>query len=145
MNFIEFIKPKVTKHSLLYIAASVWLFAGGMLLFKGFSLIGRIHHYLWFKSLIAFIGGMLFYMILFSKISLKHTRRIIGMENEHPCAFSFFNYKSYILMAVMITSGILLRRSGLLETQYLCIFYLIMGMPLFISAFRFFLAGIKFK
>jgi hypothetical protein len=145
MTFIQSIKPKSSKHSLLYIAAFVWMFAGSMLLFKGFFLIGQIKHYLWFKSFIAFVGGIMFYIVLFSKISLKHTKRIINLEIDHPCAFSFFNYKSYILMAIMITLGILLRRSGLLETQYLCVFYLIMGIPLFISGFRFLFFGIRFR
>jgi hypothetical protein len=42
----------------------------------------------------------------------------------------------------MITSGVLLRKSGLLSPEYLSVLYVTMGIPLFLSAFRFYYYGI---
>jgi hypothetical protein len=144
MKFFQLIKPSINKRYLLFVAAIVWTFAGGMLLYRGFSMVFKIKHLiliLMFSS----IGGILFYMLLFSKISLKHTKRILSLKYEKPCAFSFFNFKSYILMTVMISSGIFVRKSGILSPDYLSLIYITMGIPLFLSAFRFYYNGINYK
>lgn len=144
MNFIQSIKPKISKRYLLFIAAFVWTFAGGMLLFKGILLLCNFNSFLGLRIMISIIGGILFYLLLFAKISLKHARRIIELKNNNPCLFSFFNIKSYILMTIMITSGILLRSSGIISSEYLSIVYITMGIPLFFSAFRFYYFGIYY-
>lgn len=142
MNIIHSIKPYLPKRYLLFIAAMVWTFAGGMLLYKGSTLIMNYRSFFWLRLISSTVGGILFYLVLFSKISFKHTRRIVNLKNDHPCLFSFFNIKSYIMMTVMITSGILLRKSGIVAPEYLSILYITMGIPLFLSAFRFYYYGI---
>jgi hypothetical protein len=130
---------------LLFIAAVVWTFAGSMLLFKGMKLVLTNRNHLISIVSGSAIAGTLFYLLVFSKISLKHTRRIISLKNDYPCFFSFFNLKSYILMSIMITSGIIIRLSGLVPSTYLSIVYLTMGIPLFVSAFRFYYYGLFYK
>lgn len=90
------------------------------------------------RTLLAIFAGGLFYILLFAKISGIHIRRIHGLNIPYPCAFSFFNIRGYLLMAVMIASGILLRRSGLLDPEWMYTFYIVMGTPLLISSARFF-------
>jgi len=82
--------------------------------------------------------GMLFYVLMFAKISHKHIRRIKGLNIPYPCAFSFFNARGYLMMAVMIIGGIMLRNLDLIDKEWLYNFYVTMGVPLLISAFRFF-------
>lgn len=143
MRFIESIKPGVQKRSLLFVAAFVWTFAGGMLLYKGFAYtIG--HDSIGLKMIAGFVGGIIFYLILFSNISKKHTIRIMELESDKPCVFSFFSFRSYFLMTIMISVGIFLRKSGLVPIEYLSVFYLAMGTPLFLSALRFYYFGIKY-
>lgn len=144
MNFVESIKPQLPKRYLLFLAALVWTFAGSMLLFKGLTFLRTVKNFQWLIVLISIIGGFLFYIILFSKISLKHTRRIFNLKNDYPCLFSFFSIKSYVLMTIMITSGIFLRKSGIISMGYLSVVYLTMGIPLFLSAFRFYYFGIYY-
>lgn len=144
MNYLEMFKPKIHKRYLLFLAAFVWTFAGGILLFKGFSFLRINKDFIWLRIFISIIGGLVFYWFLFSKISLKHTFRIINLKNDYPCLFSFFSIKSYILMLIMITSGILLRKSGIISPYYLSMIYLTMGIPLFLSAFRFYNYGIYY-
>jgi hypothetical protein len=141
MNFIKFIKPNIPKRYLLFCAAFVWTFAGGLLLFKGILLLCNNNLFLGLRIIVSTIGGLIFYFALFSKISLKHAKRIIELKNDKPCLFAFFSIKSYILMIVMITSGILLRMSGIISQQYLSVIYITMGIPLFLSAFRFYYYG----
>jgi hypothetical protein len=144
MSLILTLKPGIPKRYLLFVAGMVWTFAGGMLLFKGISIFKNYQDLLWLKITGSTITGILFYLFLFSKISVKHIRRIFGLDIDRPCLFSFFNLKSYIIMSVMITSGIVLRKFEVISLNYLSILYVTMGIPLFISAFRFYYYGLFF-
>lgn len=144
-KIIQKIKPGVPKRYLMFIAAIVWTFAGGMLLYRGSLFLQQSPTYLWLKLSFSAVGGILFYLVLFSKISLKHARRIVNMEQTKPCLFSFFNVRSYILMSVMISMGIFLRKSGLMPVSYLSVLYVTMGIPLFTSAFRFYYFAFLFN
>jgi len=144
-ELFESIKPKLPRRYLLFIAGSVWIFAGGMLLFKGIGLLSAGLYHIWIKLLIATVGGILFYLLLFSKISMKHAKRILGLKHEFPCLFSFFNFSSYGMMAVMIAGGILMRKAEVISPEYLPLFYITMGIPLFLSAIRFYNYGIRYS
>jgi hypothetical protein len=145
MNLFYKYKPAIPRRYLLFIAGVVWTFAGGMLLYKGISAFRLYREFIWLKILISMIGGGLFYILLFSKISLKHAWRIINLKNENPCMFAFFNIRSYIMMAVMISGGIILRKSGIISLEYLSVFYITMGIPLLLSAVRFYYYEIFYR
>jgi hypothetical protein len=138
MHWIERLTPRIAKRYLYIEAAIVWTFAGSMLLFRGFLLFMDDVYLIWFRLIISMSAGLLFYRLLFSRISKKHSTRITGLPLEKPCFFSFFNVRSYILMTLMITAGISLRKSGILPPVYLSVIYVTMGIPLFISSFRFY-------
>ncbi len=140
MHRIQRLTPRIGRRYLFIMAALVWTFAGSMLLFRGVLLFMDDDYLIWIRLTISIIAGILFYLLLFSNISRKHTGRISGMQLEKSCLFSFFNIKSYILMSLMITAGILLRKSGILPPVYLSEIYFTMGIPLFISSFRFYYA-----
>lgn len=130
--------PRVPKNYLLLIAALVWTFAGSMLLFRGyFSLIGY-PHLLALKIGSCLIGGIIFFRLLFIRISKKHVLRIKNMPPEFPCMFSFFNLKSYLMMFFMISTGIVLRKTGIVSPEYLSLIYVTMGVPLLLSSLRFY-------
>jgi len=135
---LEYFTPRVSKHYLLLIAALVWTFAGGLLLSRGIALNKTLPQH-WVVELIAgLIAGLLFYRLLFKRISSKHVIRIQNLPIEQPCLFSFFNFRSYLMMFSMITLGILLRISGFASTEYLSMMYITMGIPLLMSSFRFY-------
>jgi hypothetical protein len=140
MHWVQQLTPRIARRYLYFVAALVWTFAGSMLLFRGVLLFMDDDYLIWFRLTISLIAGFLFYRLLFSKISRKHTTRIAGMQLEKPCLFSFFNFRSYILMTLMITAGISLRKSGVLPPVYLSVIYVTMGIPLFVSSFRFYYA-----
>ena len=140
MHWILRLTPRIARRYLYIVAALAWTFAGSMLLFRGILLFMDDDYLIWIRLSISIIAGILFYRLLFSNISQKHTSRIATMQLEKPCLFSFFNLRSYILMSLMITGGISLRKSGILPPVYLSVIYVTMGIPLFISSFRFYYA-----
>jgi len=143
--FFQSIKPGIPKRYLLIVAAIVWTFAGGMLLYRGISTMILFPAMIWLKVTLSLTGGILFFFLLFSRISFKHTRRIVNLPYERPCLFSFFNWQSYGMMMLMITSGIILHKTGILSHDYLSVFQVTMGIPLFLSAFRFYYFGINYQ
>ncbi|HEY6915289.1 MAG TPA: hypothetical protein VI413_11480 [Paludibacter sp.] len=142
---IELFRPGIPKRYLLFVAALMWTVGGGMLFMRGFSMLLLFHRLLWLKVFIGIIAGLMFYFLLFSKISFKHTQRIIRMNVEKPFIFSFFNLRSYVLMALMISMGVMLRSTGIVPAEYLSVLYVTMGVPLTISAFRFYYYGFRFQ
>ncbi|MCK9638562.1 MAG: hypothetical protein M0R39_01535 [Prolixibacteraceae bacterium] len=144
MKILTRLKPGVPKRLLLFIAAALWTFAGSMLMFKGYKMLDTSTRMIWLKLLVALAGGILFYLKMFSKLSMKHTLRILKMKEEFPCAFSFFNFRSYMVMTFMITMGITLRTTGWIPFPYLAFLYLMMSVPLLLSSLRFYYTGIYY-
>ncbi len=135
----------VSKRMLLFIAFAVWAFAGSMLFYKAIQMIDTNDEYLWLKISLSALGGIAFFFFLFHKISGKHVRRILDLPGEKHFFLSFFNIKSYIMMASMIGLGVLLRKTAIVPPTYLFILYFTMGTPLLLSSFRFFKSAISFK
>jgi hypothetical protein len=52
------------------------------------------------------------------------------------CVFSFFSWKSYVLIAMMITLGRLCRHSAI-PKPYLAVVYITMGLALILSSFTY--------
>ncbi|MCX6244997.1 MAG: hypothetical protein NTU98_09865 [Bacteroidetes bacterium] len=145
MKFFERIKPAVSKRSLLLIAGCAWTIAGGILISRSLIHLIGVNHHLALEIGIGIIFGILFYILLFARISKKHINRITLIKIDNPCFFSFFNFRSYLMMAIMISGGITLRLSGLINLDYIYTFFLTMGIPLLVSAYRFFYSFVKNK
>jgi hypothetical protein len=140
MSLAQKLKPSVSRHNLLFIAGLAWTTAGGILMWRGLGYELKHSPHLWLNILIGTGIGIPFYILLFAKIAHKHIKRIRGLSIPYPCAFSFFNFRSYIMMMLMISTGVLLRRFNVFNPEYLFTFYIGMALPLLISAFRFYLA-----
>ena len=139
----EFLKPTIKTNYLLFVAAFVWATAGGLLMVRGLH-TAHPHHDSWHWQLpLVLVLGSLFYLGIFVKIASKHINRILGIDKQSICVFAFFNTKSYFMMLVMITLGILLRRSHLVGNESLGLFLVIMAIPLLVSSVRFFITGLK--
>lgn len=144
MKLIQGLMPVTSKRNLLFIAALVWTFAGVMLLTRGMLMMGIDHDFYLLSIAGSLAGGVLFYVVLFTRISKKYINRIISLNSDRPSVFSFFNLKGYLMMAGMISMGILLRTSGMVPSFYLSIVYLTMGVPLFVSSLRFYYSAINY-
>jgi len=135
---LESITPRVSKHHLLLVAAIVWTFAGGMLLFRGLTINNPFSAQWQIKLLSCVVAGLLFFKLLFNRISAKHVIRITNLPIARPSVFSFFNLRSYLMMFLMISMGITLRKTGVVSPEYLSFMYVTMGIPLLMSSFRFY-------
>ena len=60
--------------------------------------------------------------VMFLKMSKKHTKRIIGYEDERPF-WNFFDKKAYVMMACMMGGGIGLRAAGIFPDIFVAFFY----------------------
>ena len=70
------------------------------------------------------------------RIADKNLKRIEEMEGLR-CVFSFIKWKSYVLILVMISFGIVIRHSSL-PLQDIGIIYLTIGLSLIFSSIRYF-------
>jgi len=145
IKFLEKIKPGVQKRTLLMIAGCAWSIAGGILISRSLIHLIGVNHLLAMELGIGIVFGSFFYLLLFARISKKHITRINLIEIDNHCFFSFFNFRSYLLMAIMISGGITLRLSGLVNQEIIYTFFLCMGIPLLVSAWRFFYSYAKNK
>lgn len=140
---IDFLIPKIQRSYLLLVAALAWTFAGSMLLWRGFTLNQVLPHYWWIEVVLSVLSGLVFFQLLFNRISKKHVQRIQSMREEKPSAFAFFNLKSYLMMFSMIAMGITLRKTGIVAAEYLAVMYITMGIPLLMSSIRFYASFVQ--
>jgi len=138
MTFLDLLKPAVPRRTLFFVAAGIWFLAGAILLYRGTQLLPG-------KTLLLAVGlcgGLLFFRLVFLRISNRHITRIRVIPHARPCLFSFLDWRGYGLMTLMITGGVLVRTSGILPASVLGTFFVGMGTPLVVSSVRFAAAGL---
>jgi len=129
--------PAITSSYLLIIAGMVWLAVGIMLC--NFAYHWMLHYDGKYTILIVIAGivlAVIFALLKFKRFADKNIDRI-RIKPELSCAFSFMSWQTYIIVAFMITGGILLRHSSL-PKEYLSILYIGIGGALALSSLRYF-------
>lgn len=129
---------KVKKQYLLLLACLVWTIAGANIVRIGFeAYAGYLTVLNIFLSVVVFA---VFQFLIFGKLVKKHTGRILAYE-ERQWFLKFFDRKSFIIMAVMMTGGIWLRVSGVAPERFIAVFYSGLGVSLLLAGILF---GIHF-
>lgn len=101
---------KVQKQYLLLLACLVWTIAGANIVRIG---VEAYDGYVTVLNLIlSVLVFAVFQRFIFGRLVKKHTGRILAYE-ERQWFIQFFDLKSFLIMAVMMTGGIWLRVSGL--------------------------------
>ncbi|MGD2096900.1 MAG: hypothetical protein PVG35_04920 [Desulfobacterales bacterium] len=133
---IEKIRPAVDKSALIFLSFFVWVAVGTMLLLFAYSWLKapQVNHSFFFAAL-GFGAALVIHHFGFLKIVDTNLGRILPMEGK-KCAFSFMTWKSYIIVAVMVTMGTLLRHSAI-PKAYLSILYIGIGLSLILSSIRY--------
>ncbi|MHC1702584.1 MAG: hypothetical protein AB9846_01630 [Tenuifilaceae bacterium] len=138
MNSIsEKFKPAINKKYLLFLSGSMWIAVGIMLNSFAYKWLNDYTGNL--KDLFTILGVLIALIIHhfgFLKVVDKNLGRISELK-DNPCVFSFMSWKSYILVAVMVTLGITLRHSSI-PKQYLAVLYIGIGLALILSSVRYF-------
>lgn len=130
--------PRTNKRTLLMIASLVWLMAGGMVFSLGLEVFIKEQKYVLLSLAVAVGVFYIFFNFIFKKMVGKHRDRISNKEQEKLCLFSFFDVKSYLIMAFMMTLGITIRSMSFINPLYWSPVYIGIGGALFIAGLLFF-------
>jgi len=133
---IDKIKPAVDKRVLLFLAGFMWIGVGAMLLVLSYTWLNAFH--IRGSFLFGGIGvaaALVIHHFGFLKIVDKNLGRILPMEGKR-CVFSFLTWKSYIMVALMVALGVLLRHSPI-PKPYLSMLYTGIGLALVLSSVRY--------
>lgn len=121
--------------TLLLIAALVWAAAGVNILRIG--LIEYPPYFSLINALLSAVVFVIFELFIFGRLVKKHTKRIDAYGGEKQLWIKFFDVKSFIIMAVMMTGGILLRSLHLAPDVFIAVFYTGLGAALLIAGILF--------
>ena len=119
---------KVKKKTLILVAGIVWAIAGFNIVRIG--LLAYAGNITWWRGLLSIAVYAVFQVFIFGKLVKKHTERILQYEDERQNFFRFFDTKSYLIMAFMMTLGIGLRVSGPVPNTFIAFFYTGLGASL---------------
>ncbi len=140
----KFLGVMTHRHNLILISGILWSMAGIMLI----VIFLRWIHLLTNKQLLwALVIGIPIGILkgwLFNKLSKKNIYRI----NLLPVKVEWWKFQklsSYILILLMMATGITLRTSGIIAKKYLAPVYLGIGLALFISSIVYYTTYFKHK
>ena len=129
-------KPGVSRGTLLLIAGMMWIGVGVMLDSFSYSWLKlETQPHVYFAVIVGFVCALVIHHFGFLRIVDKNLARILPMKGKR-CVFSFMAWKSYILIAVMVMTGIFLRHSSI-PKFYLSILYIGIGTALILSSVRY--------
>ena len=105
-------RPAITRHRLWLLAGMLWSVVGIVLcIMAGYWLSALKWPVNGLGALAGLGSGIVIYKYGFSKIAMKNIRRI-EQKPERVCLFAFQAWKSYLLIAVMMLLGYVLRHSN---------------------------------
>jgi hypothetical protein len=129
--------PSADKRVLVLMAGAMWCGVGILLVHFALSWIAVTKGT---EKILLYAAGFLAAMPIhhfgFLKVADKNLRRLLPLSVKR-CVFSFMTWKSYILVAFMMTLGITLRHSSI-PKPYLSVLYNGIGLALFLSGIRYF-------
>jgi hypothetical protein len=134
---LERLTPTVHKRWLLILAGGTWMAVSFMLAAFAYSWLRPLP---WSMAVPLAVGGILIavtaYRLGFVSLALKNIKRIRQMS-DGACLFAFMQWKSYPIIAIMVTGGVLLRHSAF-PKPILAVIYLGMGGSLFLSSLHYY-------
>lgn len=126
---------KVKKKNLLLIACAVWSLAGFNILRIG--ILSYPPYLSVMNILLSIVVFTVFQYFIFGRLVKKHTDRIQNYEEERHFFMKFFDVKSFIIMAIMMSGGIYLRASSLAPERFIAVFYTGLGSSLLLAGILF--------
>lgn len=126
---------KVKKEYLLLIAGMAWIIAGISVAKIGINYYDKYLNVL--NICLSISVFLIFFLLIFKKMVFKHRLRIINYLDSYQSIFKFFDIKSYIIMAFMMSMGITLRSMTFVSREFIAVFYTGLGLALFLAGVLF--------
>lgn len=137
MNYSR-LKPAVNRKWLIIISGLMWSGVGIFLNILAFNWLKSFNNTQLFVTIIlGLLAGLVIARFGFGNIANKNINRIFAYPKE-ACVFAFQEWRSYILIAVMMSMGIFLRTTGLIPKYILAPMYIGIGTALFLASFRYY-------
>ena len=137
MNYSK-LKPAVNRKWLIIISGLMWSSVG---IFLNVLAYGWFKYFNNMQIFITLLLGLLIGLVIahfgFGNIANKNVSRILAYP-KHACIFAFQEWKSYILIVVMMSLGIFLRTTGLVPKFILAPMYIGIGTALFLASFKYY-------
>lgn len=130
----------MTKRGLILLNAALWGFAGYKILSKGLPALFANHN-LWVVVLCLLIAAG--FLAMFRKVSGKYVTRIQNLEGTHFPFYKFMSVKGYILIAFMMSLGIIASRIPGMPEAFFAAFYPGLGSGLLLGSIRYLIAAAK--
>ncbi len=129
--------PAVDKRFLVALSGIMWIGVGTMLctLAVRWLLQSGARPRIWFGTT-GIVLSLIVYNFGFLKLVDRNIERILAKKGK-ICIFGFQPWKSYLIIAIMISMGTALRHSSL-PKQYLAVVYISMGGAMLLSSIRYF-------
>lgn len=127
---------RISTFRLTAVAGLVWIIAGGNVAWIGLSSYphsGLSAPWACVLPLAVFIA----FGAMFLKTAGKNVRRIVGFAHPARPFWHFFDARSYLMMGIMMSSGILLRVFNVLPEAFVAFFYTGLGAALFCAGLFF--------
>lgn len=129
------LRPSVEKPALLFLAALMWIGVGIFLQRLAYMWLHQAPGHSIVFTGIGILAALIVHHFGFLKVVDKNLARILPMEGKR-CVFSFISWKSYLMVVIMITMGIILRHSPI-PKPYLAVVYITIGLALVLSSIRY--------
>ena len=136
---------RIKKQPLIAVAGIVWLLAG-----LNVAILG-VRAAIDLRGLAAFVlpalagGAVAFFCAfhsMFSKLVQKNAQRIADLEGERHHVVRFFDRKSYMMMAIMMSFGIGMRAAGFFPDWFIAFFYTGLGLALALAGANYIMRGV---
>ena len=127
----------IPKNRLILIAGMVWCVAGAMVSGIGLPLLWNLGFSQLILYPLAVVIFLIFYFLIFSRLVVKHTKRIRESPEQRLPFWNFFDASSYVVMVIMMAGGMWLRLAHILLNWMIAFFYSGLGIALFSCGVRF--------
>ena len=134
---------KIPTRHLLLVNGLLWLTVGIRILLIGIGSYLRLEQVHWWYPLLSAVVFAVFF-VMFTGVVRKYAARITSMPEPKASVFKTFSLKGYLIIAFMITLGILLRRIPKVPDSFIAWFYCGLGSGLISAGIRFVIRWVKF-
>jgi len=119
-------KPSASRPLLFLTAGLLWTLAGSWLCYLAFSWLkaSGVDHWQ-YHALAGAILGIAAYLTVFAQIAKKNIARLKDLP-EKSCFFAFQAWRSYLVIILMVSLGVILRHSDI-PRHWLAVAYLTIG------------------